>query len=69
MILRSGFGHYRLGSSLHPSLENNDFSSKILECQEGKPSVESQVDSESKAFIESKTDSQSTTPKNFCQIR
>ena len=43
LILRSVLGHYRLGSSLHPSLgsadvsvakrKNNDFSSKILECQ------------------------------------
>ena len=31
--LRSGLGHYPQGNSLHPSLDNNDFSSKILECQ------------------------------------
>ena len=33
LILRLRLGHHRLGSSRHPSLENNDFSSKILECQ------------------------------------
>ena len=31
--LRSGLGHYPQGNSLHPSLDNNNFSSKILECQ------------------------------------
>ena len=33
--LRSGLGHYPQGNSLYPSLDNNDFSSKILECQQG----------------------------------
>lgn len=33
--LRSGLGHYPQGNSLHHSLDNNDFSSKILECQQG----------------------------------
>ena len=33
--LCSGLGHYPQGNSLHPSLDNNDFSSKILECQQG----------------------------------
>ena len=33
--LHSGLGHYPQGNSLHPSLDNNDFSSKILECQQG----------------------------------
>ena len=31
--LRSELGHYPQGNSLHSSLDNNDFSSKILECQ------------------------------------
>ena len=34
LILRLRLGHHRLGNSRHPSLENNDFSSKILECQQ-----------------------------------
>ncbi|WP_394909154.1 hypothetical protein [uncultured Helicobacter sp.] len=36
-----GGGHYHLGNSLASNLHNPDFSSKILECQEAKPSVES----------------------------
>ena len=63
-----GGGHYRLGNSLASNLHNPDFSSQILECP-GKPSVESQVDSESKeglesSFSESKQLTESTTPKN-----
>ena len=63
-----GSGHYPLGNSLASNLHNPDFSSQILECP-GKPSVESQVDSESKeglesSFSESKQLTESTTPKN-----
>ena len=63
-----GSGHYPLGNSLASNLHNPDFSSQILECP-GKPSVESQVDSESKeglesSFSESKNLTESTTPKN-----
>ena len=66
LILRSGFGHYRLGSSLHPSLENNDFSSKILECQEGKPSVECKASSESSVGLESSpTDSKDSQKQSI----
>ena len=66
LILRSGFGHYRLGSSLHPSLENNDFSSKILECQDGKPSVECKASSESSVGLESSpTDSKDSQKQSI----
>ena len=66
LSLRSGFGHYRLGSSLHPSLENNDFSSKILECQEGKPSVECKASSESSVGLESSpTDSKDSQKQSI----
>ncbi|WP_395001983.1 hypothetical protein [uncultured Helicobacter sp.] len=57
-----GGGHYRLGSSLASNLHNPNFSSKILECL-GKPSAESQADSESSS-TESKTITESTTLKN-----
>jgi len=51
--LRTRFGHYRLGSSLHLVLDNPKNSSQILECP-AKPSVESRTDSESMESLDSK---------------
>ena len=78
--LRSDFQSLTSSKLLQSLLDNPLFSSKILECQEGKPLTESQVDSQSKKSLESNQDSQkqnlessfseskqlteSTTPKN-----
>ena len=53
--LRSDFQSLTSSKLLQSSLENNDFSSKILECP-GKPSVECKADSESKKRLESHFD-------------
>ena len=42
-----GGGHYRLGNSLRPSLDNPKNSSQILECQEASQAQDSEIDSES----------------------
>ena len=61
-----GGGHYRLGSSLVSNLHNPDFSSKILECQEGKPSVECKASSESSVGLESSpTDSKDSQKQSI----
>ena len=70
LILRLRLGHHRLGSSRHPSLENNDFSSKILECQQSNSdsvarSESSHTDSvtitESKRALDSETPTQTAS--------
>ncbi|WP_394997527.1 hypothetical protein [uncultured Helicobacter sp.] len=52
MILRSDFQSLTSSKLLQSSLENNDFSSKILECP-GKPSAECRENIESCVGLES----------------